>query len=329
MTFENYYIIGHVKAGSQELVVEAKAFLKTLPEKSRGFHDSRFWCHEDERLPNESFDDCQDRLYQEAKTKFAEAINGRADSEVVYTNLTVKQALLLAFNSTAKSGMAKEMKATLFNRAFGSMLKGMNRVCLMVYELLPEEEKKNFIRYVDSYMRESFYRHALEYDGLISIAKVEKTVKPVDQLFYEHHKKWGVRKMTGMGKVIAQLTDVVESLPKIKEIYSKTHAKSELTGVPNPGLDVVKDLINAIEDVKTASCGDIKSWLYGKESSLREWKQFPLNVPDPGLYVVAIRLNGQILYDVLEWKCGEWSMKFEDDQIVAFMALQPYKDNER
>lgn len=60
---------------------------------------------------------------------------------------------------------------------------------------------------------------------------------------------------------------------------------------------------------------------------MSEWKSYPLNVPDPGLFVVAIRLNGQILYDVLEWKCGEWSMKFEDDQIVAFMALQPYKEN--
>ena len=54
------------------------------------------------------------------------------------------------------------------------------------------------------------------------------------------------------------------------------------------------------------------------------WKEFPLNRPDPGWYLVAIRFHGQITYDVAEWKCGEWIRVFDDDLIVAFQPIDEF-----
>jgi len=57
---------------------------------------------------------------------------------------------------------------------------------------------------------------------------------------------------------------------------------------------------------------------------MKEWKEFPLNVPDPGLYLVALRFLGKIRYWVCEWKYGEWVGLYEDDKVLAFQEITPY-----
>ena len=59
---------------------------------------------------------------------------------------------------------------------------------------------------------------------------------------------------------------------------------------------------------------------------MTEWKTFPLHQPDPGLYIVAIKFHFSIIYDIGEWKNGEWVRLFEDDRVVAFMPFEPYTE---
>ena len=61
---------------------------------------------------------------------------------------------------------------------------------------------------------------------------------------------------------------------------------------------------------------------------MTSWKNFPLHQPDPGWYLVAIPFHGTVIYDCAEWKDGEWVRLFEDDQVIAFMAFEPYKGEE-
>ena len=58
---------------------------------------------------------------------------------------------------------------------------------------------------------------------------------------------------------------------------------------------------------------------------MTEWKPYPLHQPDPGLYIVAIRFHFSIIYDIGEWKDGEWVRLFEDDRVVAFMPFPKYE----
>ena len=58
------------------------------------------------------------------------------------------------------------------------------------------------------------------------------------------------------------------------------------------------------------------------------WKPYPRYQPEPGMYVVAIQFHFSIIYDIGEWKDGEWVRLFEDDRVVAFMAFEPYKGEE-
>ena len=58
---------------------------------------------------------------------------------------------------------------------------------------------------------------------------------------------------------------------------------------------------------------------------MTDWKPYPLNVPDPGMYVVAFNYLGIVRYDVAEWKFGEWVGLFEDDKVIAFMKFSAYE----
>ena len=57
---------------------------------------------------------------------------------------------------------------------------------------------------------------------------------------------------------------------------------------------------------------------------MKEWKEFPLNIPDPGLYLVALKFLGHLRYWVCEWRCGEWVGLYEDVKVLAFQEINPY-----